>query len=388
MFKPFIQLLSFFWKEVNQILRQPRLVLSLILGPFLVLFLFGISYNGGVPRFRVALVVPPDSLPADQLDALKEAISMNFTLVSSDNNETDALEKLHRDEVDIVEILPTGIQKNLTEGQQSTVKFVYREVNPFEESWIKYLGTTQVSEINRLLLVQAITRVQSEGNVLTDLPANIVVSPLEPKYENLQGLALTFVNFYGPSVLALIIQHIAVTLGALSLVHEQTRGTLEMFRIAPVSSWSIIIGKYLGYTFFLGIMASILVGLLVFMGTPFLGSIIQFVTLILLLIFASLGIGFIISSVSNTDSTAMQLSMLTLLFSIFFSGFFLPLENFDPSMRAATNVVPLTHGILGFQNIMLKGIQPSFLTWAWLCGIAFIAFIAVQMLFQRQMKSL
>lgn len=46
MFKPIIRLLSFFGKEVREIGRQPRLILSLILGPFLILLLFGIGYQG------------------------------------------------------------------------------------------------------------------------------------------------------------------------------------------------------------------------------------------------------------------------------------------------------------------------------------------------------
>jgi len=332
--------------------------------------------------------VPPDSISADQLDALKKTISTNFTLTSSDEDEESAMERLRRDEVDIVEILPANIEQNIAAGHQSPVRFVYLEVNPFDESWMQYLGSTQVNEVNRMLLVQALTSVQEQESVFTDLPPETMVSPLSPEYENLHGSSLSFVNFYGPSVLALIIQHIAVTLGALSIVHEQTRGTLEMFHVAPVSPISIIIGKYLGYTLFLGILAGIVVGLLVFMGTPFLGSIIQFVALTLLFIFASLGIGFMISCVSNTDSTAMQLSMLTLLFSIFFSGFFLPLENFDRSMRALTNLVPLTHGLLGFQNIMLKGTAPSVPTWLLLGAIALVTFIAVQILFQRQMRRL
>ena len=388
MFKPLIHLLAFFWKEVDEVLRQPRLVLSLILGPFLVLLLFGITYSGGIPKFRVALIVPPNSIPADQLYKLKDAISVNFTLVSLENDEVSAMEKLRNEEVDLIEILPTDVEQRIIHEQQSIFRFVYLEVNPANEAWIKYLGSTQVNEINRLFLVQAIKSLQTKGNILTDLPPDVVVSPLEPKYENLHGSSLSFVNFYGPSVLALIIQHIAITLGALSLVHEQARGTLEIFRIAPVSPFSIITGKYLGYTLFLSILAGILVGLLIFLGTPFLGSVIEFSALMLLLIFASLGIGFMISSLSNTDSTAMQLAMLTLLFSIFFSGFFLPLRNFDPSMRAFVNLVPLTHGLVGFQSIMLKGTQASLQTWISLGVITFITFVIVQILFQRQMKHL
>jgi ABC-2 type transport system permease protein len=383
-----IGMLSFFWKEVNEILRQPRLVVSLILGPFLVLLLFGLTYNGGIPKFRVVLVAPPDSIPQDQLGELEKAISANFILVSSEVDHAAAMEMLQHDEADIVEILPTGIEENIMEGRQSTLEFHYLEVNPFDESWIQYLGSAQISEMNRMLLEQAISGLQTEEQVLSDLQPNVVISPLAPQYTNQYGSSLSFVNFYGPGVLALVIQHIAVTLGALSLVHEQSRGTLEMFHIAPVSSTSIIGGKYLGYTLFVGILTAVLVGLLLFLGTPFLGSIVQFAFLTLLFIIASLGIGFMISCVSNTDSTAMQLSMLMLLFSLFFSGFFLPLENFDPSTRGITKIIPLTHGLLGFQEIMLKGTQASLETWTWLGMISIAAFLGVQILFRWQMKHL
>lgn len=388
MIKSLIHLLSFFSKEVNEIIRQPRLLLSLILGPFMVLLLFGISYNGGLPNFRVALVAPPGSIPPDQLDILKESISRNFTIVGDNLDETTAMEMLRRREADIVEILPSNIEQNVSEGKQSSVRFVYSEINPFDESWLKYLGSAQVNALNRTLLEQAIRRLQEQSNVLTNLPPENVVSPLAPDFQNLRGKTIEFMNFYAPSVLALILQHIAVTLGALSIVREHERGALEMFRIAPVSSFDIITGKYLGYTLFLGIMASILVGLIIVLGTPFLGNVVLFIVLVLLLITASLGIGFMISCVSKTDSTAVQLSMLTLLVSIFFSGFFLPLENFNSLMLPFTNIVPLTHAIKGFQNIMLEGTTPNPAIWIGLALITIVTYIAVQLLFRRLLHRL
>jgi ABC-2 type transport system permease protein len=386
--KPLIHLFSFFSKEVNEVLRQPRLVLSLILGPFLVMLLFGLGYVGGLPQFRVALVAPPNSVPPAQLEQIQKAISANFILVSTEEDERAALDKLESGQVDVVEILPTDIEKNISEGRQSTVEFQYAEINPVDESWMEYLGASQVGEMNRTLLVQAVGELQSKTNTLTNLPPENVVSPLRPEYKNLRGQTLSFVNFYAPSVLALIMQHIAVTLGALSLVREQQRGSLEMFRVAPVSPANIILGKYLGYTMFLGILAAILVALLVYLGTPFIGSLALFGLLMLLLINASLGIGFVISCVSNTDSTAVQLSMLALLASIFFSGFFLPLDNFTASMFPLINSIPLTHAIQGFQDIWLKGIAPRPEVWIYLGAITVVAYIIVQWLFRRQLSRL
>ena len=47
-------------------------------------------------------------------------------------------------------------------------------------------------------------------------------------------------QYFGPAVLALILQHMAVTLIALSLVRERTSGVIELFRISPVSTTEVL----------------------------------------------------------------------------------------------------------------------------------------------------
>src|SRR6476620_4920490 len=113
MFKQFIRLLSFFSKEVNELRRQPKLVLSLLLGPFLILMLFGIGYQGERPKLRTALVVPQQGVDQAQLEALKQAIGANFTLVKVDSDEAGAVAMLRSGELDVVETLPPDIQQNL-----------------------------------------------------------------------------------------------------------------------------------------------------------------------------------------------------------------------------------------------------------------------------------
>ena len=388
MFKPLTYLLAFFTKEVNEVFRQPRLILSLILGPFLILLIFGLSFKGGLPHFRIALVVPPNSVSQQQLAELEKAILTDFTIVSSDSDLAAAEAKLRNGQVEVVEILPSNFMYNVEQGSQSTVKFEYSEIDPTNESWVQYLGTSQVDAMNRIILKQAIGQMQRQSHVLADVPPETVVSPLAPRYVNLRGRSLSFVSFYAPSVLALLLQHIAVTLGALSLVRERLRGILEMFHVAPIPSASIIDGKYMGYTFFLSIIAALLLGLLLFLGVPFLGNIWVFAGFTLLLILASLGIGFFFSCISNSDSTAIQLSMLMLLISIFFSGFFLPLANFEGFMQPLMSVIPLTQGIQGFQNILLKGQTPGFASWFFLAGLAIVLYMITQGIFHQQLRRL
>jgi ABC-2 type transport system permease protein len=490
MFKIIIRLLSFFAKEVNEVRRQPRLVLSLIFGPFLILVLFGAGYQGERPMLRTALVLPKEGLDQVQIDDLKHAIQTNFTLVSADTNEAAAMQQLRAGTIDVVEVLPNDINQRVLRGEQAPVDFRYNEINPLNEQWIQYLGYAQVNEINRAILLQTaqgmqgqaastkqllteaggqldalksgltaakaadtqksirqlkqaidilavspllvshngtdpaetqrqllelrdnldtldqsisngtldqqqanidqtrtqITQLEQATTVLSKLPPQVLISPLQQQYQNIHGKSLDFMTFYAPSVLALILQHIAVTLGALSLVRERLLGALELFRVAPVSMLQVLLGKYLGYTLFIAIISAVLMGLMLALGIPFLGSILLFAGLVALLTLASLGIGFLISTWSKSESQAVQLSMLVLLLSIFFSGFFLPLENFWPPVRNVGYALPLTHGIIGFQDIMLRGIMPGDFTWIMLGSIAAVTFVFVALISQWQFR--
>ncbi len=391
MLKPFIRLFSFFSKEISEVRRQPRLIMSLLLGPFIILLLFGIGYQGNIPKFRVALVLPKDAsaLPPEMINNLKQAIQTNFVLVSADANQEEALRKLHNGEADIVEIFPSDINaviQRVPQGQQSPVEFRYAEVNPLNESWVRYLGYAQVTEVNKQILIQIIAQAQKQSNAFPNVSPQAIVSPLAAKYENIRGQSLSFVQFYAPSVVALILQHIALTLGALAIVRERLRGTMELFRVAPISINTILLGKYMAYVFFVGILTALLVVVLVLMRTPFLGNPFYFAALALLVIIASVGYGFLISVVSQSDSQAVQFSMLVLLLSIIFGGFFLPLENFWLPVRVISYALPLTHGIIGFREIMLQGTLPDQSTWISLGIITVVPFILVWFLANRQLQ--
>jgi ABC-2 type transport system permease protein len=223
-------------------------------------------------------------------------------------------------------------------------------------------------------------------NIFGDLPPEAIVSPLRHNYANVRGASFELMTYYAPGVMALLLQHIAVTLGALSLVRERLRGSIEMFRVAPVTVEQMLGGKYLGYTVFLFIIALVLAGAIRLLGVPFLGNVFLFLGLALLLITASLGVGFLISAVSTSDSQAVQLSMLVLLLSIFFSGFFLPIENFWAPVRFIGYGLPLTHGVSGLQAILLNGAAPTLFAWIALSITASISFALVALITHLQFR--
>jgi ABC-2 type transport system permease protein len=229
---------------------------------------------------------------------------------------------------------------------------------------------------------------QLEGviQVFVKLSPDAIVAPIHQNYANVRGRAYSAVVYYAPGVLALLIQHTAITLGALALVRERLMGAFEVFRVAPVSMIQLLIGKYLGYTLFIGLTAGVLIVALLLIGVPLLGNLLQFIALVLLLTLASLGVGFLISTISSSDSQAIQLAMITLLLSIFFSGFFIALDSFARPALALSYSIPMTHGLAGFQSLMLRGLPPSALIWGALGLIALVTFALVVLLTRRQFQ--
>jgi len=108
---------------------------------------------------------------------------------------------------------------------------------------------------------------------------------------------------------------------------------------------------------------------------------------VVILLFTSLGVGFLISLISETDTQAVQYSMLLLLASIFFSGFFLDLRLMWQPIKVLAWSLPATYGIRMLQDIMLRGtsIPPLIVEGLALIGIGL--FLLNWILLRRKMEA-
>jgi ABC-2 type transport system permease protein len=179
----------------------------------------------------------------------------------------------------------------------------------------------------------------------------------------------------------------AVTLIALSVVRDRMSGAIELFRVSPVSAWEVVAGKILGFFFLCAAIAVISLALLVVgLHVPLLGPPALLAGAVALLILASLGLGLLISIISDSERQAVQLSLLVLLASVFFSGFVLPISEFNEPVRAAAYAIPVTSGIDLVQDVMLRGTVRE----PWLAGllaaIAVVLLLACWILLRRSMS--
>jgi ABC-2 type transport system permease protein len=188
-------------------------------------------------------------------------------------------------------------------------------------------------------------------------------------------------------VLALLIQSLGATLGALGLVREQEMGSFEMFRVAPLRLAQLLVGKSMAYVLYVTVAGVILTLLLALIRVPMPAAYpLQHVALILLLATASVGIGLLISSLSKTDSQAIQLVMLLLLLSIFFTGFFLPITGFAWPAWIIALLLPMTHALEGFRALLLEGRGVSSDLWWALLIISALAYGLVGLIMRRNFR--
>ncbi len=387
-----IRVLAIVGKEIVEVFRRPGAVLSLILGPFLILAVFGLGYQGVKRDLATIVVIAPGSELPQDAETYQNMAIRGLQVIDVVPERASAEVRLRSGEADIVIIPPSDPVSSIEAGQQAELTVVTNVTDPVEANYASFMAETLASAVNR-----EIYRVGAEegqdyairigGRDLSDVPPEVIASPTKPVLVNLAPVQPTIVGFYGPAALALVLQHMAVTLIALSIVRERSSGALDRFRSSPMRATELVMGKVVAFGLLGGAIAATSIWLLVsVLGVPMLGSPALVALVVILLLVASLGLGLLISVISDSERQAVQLSLLTLLASMFFSGFVLRIEEFQPAVQVAAYALPVTHGISLLQGLMLGGgLQAPWQLLA-LAGIAAVLLIVSWLLLRRELR--
>jgi ABC-2 type transport system permease protein len=168
--------------------------------------------------------------------------------------------------------------------------------------------------------------------------------------------------FMIPGVIGMILYAITTILTATAIVRERERGTIEQLIVTPIRPWELVVGKLLPYVIlaFLNTLEVLIIGALWF-KLPIRGDLGLLLLLSALFLASSLGIGLLISTIANTQQEAILSAFMTLLPSIFLSGFFFPLEAMPWVMRALSYLMPLRYFLVIIRSLLLKGVGAGML---------------------------
>ena len=390
--KLLVRILAIVGKEIVEVMRRPGAILSLVLGPFLILAVFGLGYQG-IKRDLTAIVVvdPASKLPTD-IGTYQGMEVRGIKVIDVTPDAAGAEQRLRAGEADVVIEVPSDPMSTIESGKQAELRVITDITDPVLANYTSFMAETLSSAVNREIYKIAAEQgeqyaVNIGGKDLSKVPPDVVASPTKPVVVNLAPVQPSIVGFYGVAALALVLQHLAVTLIALSIVRERASGAIDRFRSSPMRATELVIGKVLAFGLLGAAIAAISVWLLVsLLGVPMLGSPAVIALVIVLVLVASLGLGLLISVVSDSERQAVQLALLTLLASMFFSGFVLHIEEFQPAVQVGAYLLPVTHGISLLQGEFLNGAIAQPWQLGALVGIAAFLLLTSWTLLRRELR--
>ena len=114
--KSLTRILAFVGKEIVEVIRRPGALASLILGPFLILALFGAGFSGYRRPLDTVIVVPPDSGLPTTVDAYKDISGAGLEVTDVTTDEASAQQRLEDRQVDVVLVAPDNVEQQFRAG--------------------------------------------------------------------------------------------------------------------------------------------------------------------------------------------------------------------------------------------------------------------------------
>lgn len=356
------RLTSLIRKEFIQILRDPRTLVLILVIPVMQLLLLGYSATNDVRNVPLAVFDQDRGSGARALlDAFRAADYFQLAFDAASEDELRLL--VDRGEARAGLVIPPGYTHTLDGGGSAQVAFILDGSDPTVAatslSAAKLIGQAQATEI----LGERLSR---QGQIFS------LALPVDVRTQVWYNPDLVSAYFMVPGVIGMILYALTSILTATAIVRERERGTIEQLIVTPIRSWELVIGKMLPYVIlaFLNTLEVLAIGSLWF-KVPIRGDLGLILGLSALFLLSGLGIGLLASTFANTQQEAMLIVWMTLLPSIFLSGFFFPLAAMPPVLQWISYLFPLRYYLVIIRALMLKGSELQFI---WKDSLALLVF--------------
>ena len=328
-------------------MRDPRTLGVMFIAPLLQLILLGYAAATNVRNVPLAVFDQDHSARSRQLiTAFVE--SGQFAVARYVASQSDMSAVIDAGIARAGLIIPPGYDSDVLGGRGAQVAFVLDGSDPS-------VAATSLSSAG--LIGQALaTQVTQQQFQRRGIPGNGVPAvQVQTRVWYNPDMASTV--FMIPGLIGLVIQLQATLLTASAIVRERERGTIEQLIVTPIRPFELILGKILPYALVaIGIMIEVLLIGTFWFRVPIVGSVALLLAISCLFIVTTLGIGLLISTIANTQQEAFLLTFLTLLPSVFLSGFIYPIAAMPAFLQAVSRLIPLTYFLVVVRGIVIKGV--------------------------------
>ncbi len=352
-------------KEFIHIIRDPRTLSVVFIMPITLLLLLG-----------YAVAVEIEDIPTAVYDMAKDSESREFIdrfwhthyfkYAFYVNSTEEIVRLIDSGEVRVGLVIPPDFGAKLGAGKGASVEVIIDGSDPTIAQTALFVAQTIGQAASVDIISRQLGQLVRGGSlqVPIDLRARLLYNP-----------DMRMMNFMIPGLIGAILQVQTLILTAFAIVRERERGTLEQLIVTPIKPWELMLGKIVPFV----LVAFINVGITLLVGTfwfkvPVSGDVILLLSTSLLFLLGSLGLGILISTLSQTQMQAMHLASFVMLPAFILSGFIVPRENMPLPVYYAGYLIPLTYFIIILRGIILKGVGVVYL-WKQIAPMAIFSIV-------------
>ncbi|MEK6479079.1 ABC transporter permease [Catalinimonas sp. 4WD22] len=331
--------LSFVKKEFYHIFRDGRTLTILFGMPIIQIILFGFSITNEIRNADIAILdKSKDSATRQITDKL--LASGYFRLSSILHSEAQIEEAFKKGDIKLVIIFEHNFQKKLLKNGSSNLQLIADATDPNTAS-------TLTSYVRAIVQDYQLSQMQNKAGIIQ----------VQPDLRMLYNPELEGTYMFVPGLITVILLLIGAMMTSITIAREKESGTMELLLVSPLRPAVIILGKSIPYIVLALINAAtiLIIGATIF-GMPLEGNLGLLIAEIFLYIVLSLSLGILISTIAETQQTALLFSLMGLMLpTIILSGFIFPIESMPIPLQWISNIIPAKWFIIIIRNVMLKG---------------------------------
>ncbi len=334
------QFLAFVRKEFYHVFRDPRTLLMLFGLPIAQITLFGFALTNEIKNSKIVVCDYAQDIASHRITD-KIGVNTNFELEKTLLSHQQIEDAFKGGKIKLALIFPDHFHDDLLHLNKARIQIIADASDP-------NTATALTNYISAIVMDYQMELMQNNA-----LPYQIT-----PEIRMLYNPELKGATNFVPGVMALVLMLVCVLMTSVSIVREKEMGTMEILLVSPFNPFLVIISKAVPYFVLSLVNLSVILLLSVsLLGMPFNGSVLLLFAESGLLIFASLSLGLLISTSTQSQQAAMVISLVGMLVpTLLLAGFMFPIENMPVFLQVISNMVPAKWYYIIVKSIMIKGL--------------------------------
>lgn len=338
------QFISFIRKEFYHIFRDRRTMLILLVMPVVQIILFGYAVTTEIKSVPIAIYDQSrDEMTTKITDRL--IASEYFDLFRMVGSEEEARTLFRQGKIRLAVVFPPRYAST----PDASVQLLVDATDPNE--------ATQLANYVQLIVDSG--KLTDEGlSQLSTVTCPLSTGFITPVINLLYNPSMKGAYNFVPGVMGLILILICALMTSVGIVREKETGTMEVLLVSPMKPLYIILAKATPYLLLSMVNVATILGLSYFLlEVPVAGSLVLLVSVSILYALVSLCLGLLISTIADTQQSAMLISAMVLMLPVvLLSGMIFPVENMPCILQWLSNIVPAKWYIIAVKDVMIKGL--------------------------------